>query len=310
MNIVFMGTPDFAVPSLEAVHKSSHKVIGVVTVPDKPKGRGQKISESPVKQYALINGLNLFQPLKLKDPEFFNEIKNLNPDLIAVVAFRILPPEIFLLPKYGSINLHASLLPKYRGAAPINRAIINGESETGVTTFFLKDKVDTGNIILQETIDIAPDDNAGSLHDKLMMVGSSILLKTIDLIEETKGNPPVSSQDESIASPAPKIFKEDCRIKWNESAEKVHNLIRGLSPYPAAFSVLNNMMYKIYRTTITDNNSTGIAGEIIIMNNEMYVNCSDFQLRMDELQPEGKRRMKTNEYLAGHKFSGGEKFMY
>jgi methionyl-tRNA formyltransferase len=310
MNIVFMGTPDFAVPSLEAINKSAHKVIAVVTVPDMPKGRGQKLSESPVKQFALANGLKVLQPAKLKNPEFIEAVKDIDPDLIVVVAFRILPPEIFKLPKYGSINLHASLLPKYRGAAPINRAIINGDTQSGVTTFFLKDKVDTGNIILQKSVDINPEDNAGALHDKLMNAGSAVLLETINLIEETKGSPPVSSQDESIASPAPKIFKENCRINWNMPAEKIHNLVRGLSPYPAAFSLLEGKVFKIYKTAVTGINSTGEPGEITITGKEIFVNCSDFLLKIDELQPEGKRRMKSIEYLAGHKLTGGERFMY
>lgn len=310
MNILFMGTPGFAVPSLQAIHNSEHKVIGIVTVPDKPKGRGLKLAESPVKQYAKENGLKVLQPVKLKDADFTNEIKSLNPDLIVVVAFRILPPEIFKLPKYGSINLHASLLPKYRGAAPINWAIINGEKETGVTTFFLKDKVDTGNIILRQSVEITDDDNAGTLHDKLMDIGSFVLLKTIDLIDAANGNPEIKYQDETLASPAPKIFKETCRIKWNEPAEKIYNLIRGLSPYPASYTLLNEKVIKIYRTAKTGLDISGEPGGIFVKDKELFVNCSDKVLRIDELQPEAKRRMKTSEYLAGHKFSGGERFMY
>jgi len=310
MNILFMGTPGFAVPSLKALNNSEHKVIGVVTVPDKPKGRGLKLAESPVKQYAKESGLKLLQPVKLKDEDFINEVKNLNPDLIVVVAFRILPPEIFNLPEYGSINLHASLLPKYRGAAPINWAIINGEKETGVTTFFLKDKVDTGNIIMQKSVVISDDDNAGSLHDKLMDTGSLVLLETIKLIDEANGNPEIMQQDDTLASPAPKIFKDTCKIKWSEPAEKIYNLIRGLSPYPASFTLLNEKVFKIFKTSKTGLEIKGQAGEIFILENEMIVNCSDKVLRIDELQPEAKRVMKTKEYLAGHKFSGGERFMY
>jgi len=310
MNILFMGTPEFAVPSLLAIHNSEHNVIGVVTAPDRPKGRGLKVAESPVKRFAIDNGLLLLQPPKLKNPDFVNEVKDLNPGLIVIVAFRILPPEIFNLPKYGSINLHASLLPKYRGAAPINWAIINGEKESGVTTFFLKDKVDTGNIIFQHPVEITDDDNAGSLHDKLMLIGSLVLLKTIDEIDRTGGKPGIKMQDETRSTPAPKIFKENCRINWNEPAEKIHDLVRGLSPYPASFSILNGKVIKIFKTGKTNNNCFGSEGEIIISNNEMFVNCRDYQLRIDELQPEGKRRMKADEYLAGHKFSGGERFMY
>jgi methionyl-tRNA formyltransferase len=200
MNIIFMGTPAFAVPSLEILLNSNHKISAVITVPDKPKGRGLQISESEVKKIASAKGLNILQPEKLKDPEFIKQITNLNPDLIIVVAFRILPKEIYTIPKFGSFNLHASLLPKYRGAAPINRSIINGDSRTGVTSFFLKEKVDTGGIILQSKCDITADDDAGTLHDKLSVLGAETVLKTVKLIESTGGNPPVIMQDESQTS--------------------------------------------------------------------------------------------------------------
>lgn len=310
MNILFMGTPGFAVPSLRALHSSEYDVIAAVTVPDKPKGRGLKLAESPVKLFAKEHGIPVLQPEKLKDKNFIDEVKKLKPDLIVVVAFRILPPEIFKLPKYGSVNLHASLLPKYRGAAPINWAIINGEKESGVTTFFLKDKVDTGNIILQERVEIGDDDNAGDLHDKLMNTGSALLLKTADMIIESGGTPEIIAQNDEQATPAPKIFKETCRIKWNETAERIHNLVRGLSPYPAAFSLLNNKVFKLYGTVRTELPVKGLPGEVFVRDKELFVNCADEILKIEELQPEGKRVMKSAEYIAGHKFSGGERFMY
>ncbi|HEY3249677.1 MAG TPA: methionyl-tRNA formyltransferase [Ignavibacteria bacterium] len=310
MNIVFMGTPEFAVPALRGIHNSGHKLLSVVTAPDKPKGRGLKLSESAVKQYAMQNRLNVLQPAKLNDPGFVKALQNLNPDLIVVVAFRILPPEVFNLPKYGSINLHASLLPKYRGAAPINWAIISGENQTGVTTFFLKDKVDTGNIILQQKVEITDHDNAGTLHDKLMSVGAEVVLDTIKIIEEDKNKVPLTEQNESIATPAPKIFKEDCRINWNSPAQKIHNLVRGLSPHPGSFTSLNGKQFKIYKTSLTDLAASEDSGEIIIKENEMYVSCADFLLKIEEIQPEGKRRMSAKEFLAGHKLVKGDKFMY
>jgi len=310
MNIVFMGTPEFAVPSLGAIRNTAHNIQAVVTVPDKPKGRGLKLSESAVKLYALQNKLKILQPEKLKDPQFISALNELKPDLIVIVAFRILPPEVFNLPEFGSVNLHASLLPKYRGAAPINWAIIRGEKLTGVTTFFLKEKVDTGNIIIQETVQINEDDNAGTLHDKLMVTGAETLIKTIALIDANKGNVPVVKQDEKQITTAPKLFKEDCRIQWNMNSANVHNLVRGLSPYPAAYTQYINKIVKIYKTSLTDVESLDGPGEIIIIKNDMFVSCGDFLLKIDELQPEGKRRMTTAEYLAGNKFQKGDKFMY
>jgi methionyl-tRNA formyltransferase len=310
MNIVFMGTPRFAVPSLEAIYNSSHKICAVVTAPDKPKGRGLKLAESEVKKSSLQNGLKLLQPGKLNDPEFINELKSTEPDLIAVVAFRILPTEVFGLPKFGSVNLHASLLPKFRGAAPINWAIIRGEVQTGVTTFFLKEKVDTGNIIMQKAVTIENEDNAGTLHDKLMMLGAETLLATINLIELNDGNVTVSQQEETQSSTAPKIYKEDCRILWNVPAISVHNLIRGLSPYPTAYTIFNNKILKIYNTLMTDVESINNPGELIVIKNDMFVSCSDYMLKIEELQPEGKRRMTITEFLAGNRIKKGDKFMY
>ena len=241
-----MGTPGFAVPSVKALFNAHHKISAVVTVPDKAKGRGQKVAESEVKKFAVENFLPVLQPVSLKDPGFAFELESLRPDLIVVVAFRILPKSIFKIPKYGSINLHASLLPKYRGAATINWAIMNGERETGVTTFFLQEKVDTGSIIMQEKLDIAYDETAGTLHDRLMLLGAATLFSTVELIDSYDGKPPAHKQNNGEATGAPKIFKEDCRIDFNRSVDEVYDFIRGLSPYPGAYTEYNEKIIKIY----------------------------------------------------------------
>lgn len=292
-----MGTPEFAVPSLKLLYENNYKIESVVTVPDSRKGRGLKISESPVKVFAHQNNLNILQPVNLKDIEFENQIRFLEPDLIIVVAFRILPKEIFNIPKYGSFNLHASLLPKYRGAAPINWAIINGESETGVTSFFLKEKVDTGNIIIQKRTEIMTDDNAGTLHDKLTFLGAQVVLETVRMIES--GNNSVTEQDNSLASAAPKIFKEDCFIRWNQQSRDIHNLIRGLSPYPGAYTHIENKSVKILKSLLSENKSNDTAGKIFIESRRLYVNADDKLLEICELQPEGKKRMSASDFING-----------
>ncbi len=302
MNIIFMGTPDFAIPSLEALLNSNHKVSAVVTVPDKPKGRGLKLSESRVKIFALKQGLKLLQPIKLKEESFISEIRSILPDLIVVVAFRILPKEVYSIPKYGSINLHSSLLPKYRGAAPINWALINGDTETGVTTFFLQDKVDVGNVIEQNKCPIEPDDNAGSLHDKLSLLGAEAVLSTVDLIEESSGKVPVFKQDESSASDAPKIFKENCKIDWKKSAVEIHNLVRGLSPYPGAFTILDGKIFKIFKTALSENQST-MPGSLSVIGKNIYASTGSGELEIKELQIEGKRRTTAGEFLKGNKIN-------
>lgn len=302
MNIIFMGTPDFAIPSLEALLNSNHKVSAVVTVPDKPKGRGLKLSESRVKIFALKQGLKLLQPIKLKEESFISEIRSILPDLIVVVAFRILPKEVYSIPKYGSINLHSSLLPKYRGAAPINWALINGDTETGVTTFFLQDKVDVGNVIEQNKCPIEPDDNAGSLHDKLSLLGAEAVLSTVDLIEESSGKVPVFKQDESSASDAPKIFKENCKIDWKKSAVEIHNLVRGLSPYPGAFTILDGKIFKIFKTALSENQST-MPGSLSVIGKNIYASTGSGALEIKELQIEGKRRTTAGEFLKGNKIN-------
>ncbi len=300
MNIIFMGTPEFAVPSLNILLNTHHKISAVVTVPDKPKGRGQQVAQSDVKKFALQHGLNILQPATLKDEEFTEEIKALAPDLIIVVAFRILPKSIFSIPKFGSFNLHASLLPKYRGAAPINWAIINGERETGVTTFFLQEKVDTGNIILQNQIDITSDDNAGTVHDKLKELGALTVYSTVNLIESSGGNPPLIKQDNNEATPAPKIFKGDCRINFEEPVDKVYNFIRGLSPYPGAFTEHKGRSIKIFSTVLPEPDSIINPGIFMVKEGKLYVSCMGGSLEIRELQIEGKKKMNVQEFLNGY----------
>lgn len=302
MNIIFMGTPEFAVPSLNILHHSHHKIILVVTVPDKPKGRGQKITISAVKEYSLENKLKIFQPEKLNNQNFVAEVQNLKPDLIVVVAFKILPEEVFSIPKYGSINLHASLLPKYRGAAPINWAIINGEKQTGVTTFFLQSKVDTGNIIFQKPCEILNEDNAGSLHNRLMNIGAEVILSTVELIELTAGNPTIITQNNDEVSFAPKFFKQDCIINWDRLVDNVYNFIRGLSPYPGAFTLIKNKSVKILKTKKTGIQSTRNSGNIEAKGDKILVSCSDEELEIIELQMEGRKKMYSKEFLNGYKY--------
>jgi methionyl-tRNA formyltransferase len=308
MKIVFMGTPEFAVPSLKKIIDSNYEIPFVVTVPDKEKGRGLKKQFSDVKITALEHGLKVLQPDNLNDEIFLKELAEANPDLIIIIAFRMLPKEVYTLPKFGSVNLHASYLPKYRGAAPINRAIINGEKETGLTTFFLKDKADTGNIILQEKVEITDEDNAGTLHDKLSVLGSELILKTIKLIES--GEYKLTEQDDSLATKAPKIFKEDCLINWNRPAIEIHNLIRGLSPYPTAFTHMNNKICKIYKSRVLNaevssqnsevrSENSFEFGKIVLDNKKIYVQTADDLLEILELQLEGKKRIPSGEFLNG-----------
>jgi methionyl-tRNA formyltransferase len=311
MNIIFMGTPEFAVPSLEILLTTHHNISAVVTVPDKPQGRGLKISECAVKKFAVQNKLKVLQPEKLKDIQFIDEIKSICPDLIIVVAFRILPKEIYTIPKFGAFNLHASLLPKYRGAAPINWALINGEKKTGVTTFFLMDKVDTGNIIMQNKCEITDEDDAGLLHDKLSLLGSKTVLSTVNLIEMTNGNIPVYQQDSSAASNAPKIFKEFCKIDFNSNTDAVYNFIRGLSPHPAAFTYREGKQIKIFKTrkffkSIITNGTSKIPGQIIVQEERLFIMCLDGYLEILELQLEGKKRISASEFLRGHNLASGE----
>jgi methionyl-tRNA formyltransferase len=303
LKIVFMGTPDFAVASLDILVKNQYNIVGVVTACDKPAGRGNKVQTSAVKKYAEEQHLNILQPEKLKSPKFISALQALQADLFVVVAFRMLPEMVWRMPRLGTFNLHASLLPQYRGAAPINWAVINGETETGVTTFFLQHEIDTGEIILQEKINIAPTDNAGSLHDKLMLLGADLVLKTVQYIQENKAvtQPQVSRQE---LKHAPKIFKETCKINWNDTALNIHNLIRGLSPYPAAFTVLDNKILKIYQSAINKERNADIAATgNYLTDNKTYLSfkCADGFIDVLELQIEGKKCMKIEEFLRGHR---------
>ena len=300
MNIVFMGTPDFAIPSLKILIENNHKILAVVTTPDKERGRGQKVTFTAVKQFAIEQNIPVYQPEKLKgNSEFVDRMKQLKPDLFVVVAFRILPKEIFDIPKYGAFNLHGSYLPKYRGAAPIQWALINGDSETGLTTFKLAEKVDTGNIYVQERVEIKPEDNFETLHDRMSVIGSELVLKTVSLIEN--GNVKLINQDDSLASPAPKITKETCLINWNKSAEEIHNLVRGLSPHPAAFFNYNNKVIKIYKTRIAKGMNLQ-PFQFYQTKTELVIGCGKDALSILEIQQEGKKRMGIEEFLRGFRF--------
>jgi methionyl-tRNA formyltransferase len=299
MKIIFFGTPEFAIPSLKILLDNNFEVSAVITIPDKERGRGLKPEPSPVKKFALTQNLKVFEPEKLKDEKFIQQLEEINPDLGVIVAYRILPREIYTLPKFGTFNLHASLLPKYRGPAPIQWALINGEKVTGVTTFFLQDKVDTGNIILQREVIIDDEDNFQTLHDKLSTIGSELVLETVRLIES--GNLNLKPQDDSQATIAPKITKEICQINWNQSAIKIHNLIRGLSPVPGAFTKLGDKMIKIFRSKLSDENSENDPGLIEIKEDEILVNTADKKLSILELQPESRKKMSAKEFLLGYK---------
>ncbi len=305
MRILFMGTPEFALPSLSILLDNSYEIPAVVTVPDKPQGRGRKTSQSPVKQAALERGLTVLQPATLKDPSFLAELSDLKPDLIVVVAFRILPPEVFTLPPLGTLNLHASLLPKYRGAAPINWAIIHGEEQTGVTTFFIRQAVDTGSILLQARVRIGPDETAGELHDTLAAVGAEIVLHTVRLIEA--GKPRTHDQDDTHATNAPKIFTRDCRIDWSKSAGTVHNFIRGLSPLPTAWTMHGERTIKIYRSQVSKSAKRGKPGTVLhATGDSLLVGTGDGVVTVLELQQEGRRRMTASEFLRGYPLHEGD----
>lgn len=297
MKIVFFGTPDFAVPVLEKIYNAGYEISAVVTAPDKERGRGKKVSFTPVKDFAVQNNLTVLQPEKLNDEKFVTELRNFNADLFIIVAFKILPKSVFTIPPKGSFNLHGSLLPKYRGAAPIQWSLINGDKITGLTTFFLQEKVDTGNMILQKEIIINDEDNFGSLHDKMSAAGAELVFDTIKLIEEGKVN--LKEQDDSLSSPAPKITKELCEINWTDPAEKIHNLIRGLSPYPGAFFKQNGKIYKIYKTKINSDINLQ-PGKISQTKKEIFVGCGINSLEILEIQPEGRKRMMSEEFLRGY----------
>lgn len=302
LKVVFLGTPEFAKHTLEAIHKSHHQVAGVVTVADKASGRGQKINQSPVKIFAVKNGIPVFQPEKLRNPEFLNELKKLEADVFVVVAFRMMPKVLFEMPKMGTFNLHASLLPDYRGAAPINYAIINGEQKTGVTTFFINEKIDEGNTLLQQELTILPNENAGSLHDRLMLIGADLVVKTLDGLSENsiseKAQPHVENPKNAF-----KIFKEDTKINWNENSKIIHQFILGMSPYPAAFTILKiseeEKNLKIFSGKYEINNHHKEIGSIEISKNEFKIYTQDGIYFPLELQLEGKKRMNLKDFLNG-----------
>lgn len=302
LKIIYMGTPDFAVPALEHIIKSGRHVVAVVTAPDRPKGRGQQTIPSPVKLTAEKYHIPVLQPTNLKSPEFLKELESYHADIQIVVAFRMLPEVVWNMPPKGTFNLHASLLPNYRGAAPINWAIINGETQTGLTTFFLKHQIDTGNVIFQETEPILLDDNVGTLYERLMNKGAKLVLKTLDAIESGQVQP--KPQDESEAkNHAPKIFKEDCEINWKKPAKVLHNFVRGLSPYPAAWTKLNGKILKVFKT----NPVTGEFGKEGDFQSDgktyLKFQTGDGLLEILELQLEGKKRMEIAEFLRGNTLS-------
>lgn len=303
MNIIFFGTPDFAIPSLAIIDKSKHNVLAVVTAPDKERGRGRKVSHTPIKEYALENNLTLLQPDKMKEPGFIDSLKSFGADLFVIVAFRILPKEVYEIPKFGSFNLHGSLLPKYRGAAPIQWALINGEEETGVTTFFLQDKVDTGNIIMQKKLHIESDDNLGTLHDKMSFLGAELVLQTINAIDNDEFE--IHQQDDSLASPAPKITKDTCFINWKKNSSEIHNLIRGLSPYPGAYFEKNAKLYKVFKSKPVEHMFLN-PGEVKETKNEIFVGCAHSTIQILEIQPEGRKRMTAEEFLRGYSLNRQE----
>lgn len=309
LRIVFFGTPDFAVESLDRLVKGAYNIVGVVTMPDKPAGRGHKMYQSPVKEYAISHGLKLMQPVSLKDPSFIEELRSLNADLQIVIAFRMMPEIVWNMPPLGTFNLHASLLPKYRGAAPINWAVMNGDKETGVTTFFLKHEIDTGDIIQQERITVAETDNVGVVHDKLMMLGAGMVVETVDAIIAGTVKPIPQEQllnKDEEPTPAPKIFKETCEIDFSRSAQDVYNHIRGLSPYPAAWTTIKDssgteFTLKIFETELPSDKIIGEPGTIKITKDTLTFACAGGSVEVKLLQLAGKKRMTTAEFLRGFK---------
>ena len=305
LKIVFMGTPDFAVASLKALVEVGCNIVAVITAPDKPAGRGMKLTESPVKKYAVENGLKILQPEKLKNPAFLEELKALQADLQVVVAFRMLPEVVWQMPPLGTINVHGSLLPQYRGAAPINWAVINGENETGVTTFKLQHAIDTGNILLQQSFPIDENETTGQVHDRMKDIGAQLLVKTIEGLQN--GSLHEKNQDDSIhdieLKHAPKIFTETCQIDWSKPVQEVHNLIRGLSPFPGAMAVLNSKMLKIYKSekelAVPGNN----PGEFVTDGKTfLKFACANGYIHVRELQLDGKKRIAIEDFLRGYRF--------
>ena len=309
LRIVFMGTPEFAVATLDALIKAKFNVVGVITAPDKPAGRGRKLSQSAVKKYAVENNLTILQPLNLKNEEFLTALQSLKANLQIVVAFRMLPKIVWQMPEFGTFNLHASLLPEYRGAAPINWAIINGETKTGVSTFFIDEKIDTGNVILQEEVLIGDNETLGGLHDTLMKVGSNLVVKTVQLIKDDEVK--TFKQLEIEEKAAPKIFNDTCKINWEDSLSNIYNLIRGLNPYPAAWTTLinngNEIKLKIYdvKKEITNHNYNN--GKLITTKSEIKIAVSNGFINIESLQLSGKRKMDSKSLLNGFDFKDNAK---
>ena len=309
LRIVFLGTPEFAVCSLDKICKEGFNVVAVVTMPDKPAGRGHKMFQSPVKEYAVQHGLPVLQPVNLKDEAFVEELRSYNADIFVVIAFRMLPKVVWTMPPLGTFNLHASLLPDYRGAAPINWAVINGEKRTGVTTFFLKHEIDTGDIISQQAIDIADDENVGSVHDRLMTIGADLTLETLNSI--IAGTLKTIPQDDLLngaePKPAPKIFKETCKLDFTKPVIEIYNKIRGLSPYPASYvdicddTTPEPRQLKIFKVVIADKSASKNPGEISIANDRLFIDAPDGTLEILELQIQGKKKMSASDFIHGAK---------
>ena len=311
LKIIFFGTPEFAVESLDRLVSDGYSVAAVVTATDKPAGRGHKLLQSAVKEYALSKGLEVLQPASLKDPEFIDRLREINADLFIVIAFRMLPEIVWTMPPLGTFNLHGSLLPRYRGAAPINWAIINGDTETGVTTFFLKHEIDTGDIIDQKRISVGPDENFGSVYDRLMHIGADLTVSTVArIIDGTISTVSQNADGLEAPSPAPKIFKETCHIDWTRNAGEIHNLIRGLSPLPGAWTAMilpgnEPLTVKIFASSPVDGLSDLKPGQISVEGAKMFVTCGNHtRLEIKELQPAGKKRMSATDYLRGAHLSG------
>ncbi|KAI9449140.1 methionyl-tRNA formyltransferase [Russula earlei] len=306
LRIIFMGTPEFAVASLDALVKSGCNIVAVVTAPDKPAGRGMKLTESAVKKYAVEQGLPILQPEKLKNPGFIEALQLLKADIQIVVAFRMLPEIVWSMPPLGTVNVHGSLLPQYRGAAPINWAVINGEKETGVTTFQLQQEIDTGNILLQDSFPIGDDETAGEVHDRMKEVGAQLLVKTIQgLVAHSIQAQPQSSVDpQLIIKHAPKLFTETCKIDWTKTADEIHNLIRGLSPYPTAFTYMDNKLMKIFHSSKEITAHQKETGKVL-SDGKTYLkfSCSNGFIHILDMQLEGKKRMLTGDFLRGYKLS-------
>lgn len=306
MRIVYMGTPDFAVPSLEALAEAGYAPVAVVTGPDKPRGRGLQVTPTPVKEAALRLGVpTILQPESVRDPGFAADVRALDADLLVVVAFRILPPEVFSAARFGAFNLHGSLLPRWRGAAPIHRAVMAGDVETGVTTFFLKERVDTGDMILQRRIPIGPDDTTGEVYERLMRLGAEVVVETVRLVES--GMVREMPQDERLACPAPKVFREEAGIDWTRPAGSVHDFVRGLSPVPCAWTRWAQGELKIYRTARVVSPPAAAPGTVVSVSDGVVVACGEGAVRLVEVQPEGRRRMDADAFVRGYRVRPGDR---